>query len=112
MDNNDPRYAWLQAIALAAFAAFAGALGYVMRTMDAHLPVTFWPTFVQGLAAGFVGLLVMMICQSVGLSWQWMAVSVGVSGWLGATASIQVIQQLVWKKLGLNRRPDDGNSEQ
>jgi hypothetical protein len=108
-ENQDPRWlSWLQAAMFTAFAAFAGGLGYVMRTMDAQQPVTVWRTLVQGMAAGFVGLLVMWICQSAGLSWQWMAVSVGVSGWLGAEATIQVIQKLVWNKLGLNRSSDDG----
>lgn len=111
MDHNDPRWSWFQGAALALFAAVAGVLGHVMRKMDAGEPVTFWPTFIQGVSAGFVGLLVMWICQGAGLSQQWTAVTVGVSGWLGASATIQVIQRIAWGKLGLNRRPDDGNPQ-
>lgn len=107
MGPEDPNHGWLQAVAFAAFATLAGVLGRVVRTLDSHQPVQFWPTCVQGLASGFVGLLVMWLCQIAGLSLQWTAVTVGISGWLGAEASIQVIQRVVWKQLGLNRSKDN-----
>lgn len=107
MGPEDPNQGWLQGLAFAAFATLAGVLGRVARDMDARKPVQFWPTCVQGLASGFVGLLAMWLCQIAGLSLQWTAVTVGVSGWLGAEASIQVIQRIVWKQLGLNRSRDN-----
>ncbi|SEO76576.1 LydA holin phage, holin superfamily III [Luteibacter sp. UNC138MFCol5.1] len=109
MGPEDPNQGWLQGVAFAAFAMLAGVLGRVVRDMNENHPVKFWPTCVQGLASGFVGLLVMWLCQIAGLSLQWTAVTVGVSGWLGAEASIQVIQRLVWKQLGLNRSRDNDN---
>lgn len=93
----------------ASFASFAGFLGYLLRTLDAGAHVSWGRAVLEAVSAGMVGLLVMWICQSAGLSQQWTAVSVGVSGWLGANASIQVLQRLVWSKLGLNR--SQGNDD-
>jgi hypothetical protein len=93
---------WFGTICYASFAAFAGGLGYVLRSMEANQPVSLTRIVVEALAAGLVGLLAMWICQAVHLSMQWTAVTVGVCGWLGANASIQVLQRIVWKKLGLS----------
>jgi uncharacterized membrane protein len=108
----DPHEAlwWWQAArgaAYAAFAAIAGFLGYLLRTLDAGNHVSWGRAVLEALSAGMVGLLVMWICQSLHLTQEWTAVSVGVSGWLGANASIQVLQRLVWSKLGLNRSHDN-----
>lgn len=100
---------WLQAFVYAAFAAFAGLLGYILRSMDAGLKVTYPRAFVEALSAGVVGLIAMWICQASGLSMQWTGVTVAVSGWLGANASIQVLQRLVWRKLGIS--PKDVDNE-
>lgn len=104
----DPHEAlwWWQALRGAAYAIFAfiaGFLGYLLRTLDAGAHVSWARALLESFSAALVGLLVMWICQSAGLSQQWTAVSVGVSGWLGANASIQVLQRLVWSKLGLTR---------
>lgn len=106
---------WLQTVLYAAFASFAGGLGYILRTMEAGAAPTLTRTCVEALAAGLVGLLAMWICQAMNISPQWTAITVGVSGWLGANATIQVLQRLVWKKLGLDnsfleyRRHDDSD---
>ncbi|HEU4376298.1 MAG TPA: phage holin family protein [Telluria sp.] len=104
----DPHEAlwWWQAVrgaAYATFASVAGLLGYLLRTLDAGSQVSWGRAVLESLSAGMVGMFVMWICQSANLSQQWTAVSVGVSGWLGANASIQVLQRLVWNKLGLTR---------
>lgn len=110
IEQPPPNYGWLQACFYFLFAAVAGALGYVLRTMDAGAKVSYPRAVVEALSAGLVGLLAMWICQSFGLSQQWMAVTVGISGWLGATASIQVLQRVVWNKLGLTPgRQDDAD---
>lgn len=95
---------WLGLVVLA---AVGGVLSKLMTTMKAGAPVLFWPTFVQGMSSGFVGLLLMWLCESAHLSFQWTAVTVGVGGWLGAEASIQLIQRLVYSKVGLNNRSQD-----
>jgi hypothetical protein len=97
----------MRGAAYAAFATVAGFLGYLLRTMDAGAHVSWGRAVLEAVSAGVVGLLVMWICQAMHLTQQWTAVSVGVSGWLGANASIQVLQRLVWSKLGLNRSQDN-----
>lgn len=111
IEGGGPGAGWLQAAAYSFFAAVAGVLGYVMRTMDAGARLSGWRALVEGSSAGFVGLLAMWLCQAAGLSQQWTAVTVGVCGWLGASASIVMLQRLVWSKLGLTRRRDDESAE-
>lgn len=93
---------WVKAILYAMLAVFGGFLGHVMRSIDKAEPISYGRAWVEGLAAGFVGLLVMLMCSAVGLSDQWTGVIVGVSGWLGANASIRMLEKLVFKKLGLD----------
>jgi hypothetical protein len=100
----DQSLSLLQALRGACYAAFAfvaGGLGYILRNLDAGTNISYVRAFIEALSSALVGLLTMWICESLGLSQQWTAVSVGVAGWLGANASIQVLQRLVWNKLGL-----------
>ena len=109
LEPSDNAWAALRAVGYALFAALAGALGYILRSMDSGVPITYARTFVEALSAGFVGVIAMWLCQASSLSPQWTGITVAVSGWLGANASIQVLQRLVWNKLGLN--PKDDNHE-
>lgn len=92
---------WVKAILYAALATFGGFLGHVMRALDKPTPIIYGRACVEGLAAGFVGLLVMLMCNATNMSDQWTGVVVGVSGWLGANASIRMLEKLVFKKLGI-----------
>lgn len=89
------------------FAVLCGTLGCVLRLMDAGSNVSTTRVLVEGISAGVVGVLIMWICEAMAVSQPWTAVSVGVGGWMGASASIQVIQRAVWGRLGLNG--DNGN---
>ena len=97
----------LRAGAFSLFAACAGALGYVMRTMDAHEKVNWKRALVEFFASALVGYLSMLICRFMGMSFELTSVTVGICGWLGAAASIQVLQKFVWKNLGLTNRSND-----
>lgn len=101
MDENSIVTWWLRAIAYTAFASLGGALGHLMRTFD---KTTFsWARCtLESLAAGFVGLLMLLVCQAMNLSEQWTGVIVGVSGWLGANATIRMLETIVRKRLGLD----------
>lgn len=92
------------------FAALGGLLGCVLRAMDAGVKVSVWRAVIEAISAGFVGVLVMLICQATHLSPQWTGVMVGVCGWLGATASIRLLEQVVRRKLGViepGSKPND-----
>lgn len=93
---------WVKAILYAVLATFGGFLGYVMRALDKSTPISYGRAYVEGLAAGFVGLLVMLMCDVMNMPDQWTGVIVGVSGWLGANASIRMLEKLVFKKLGIH----------
>lgn len=93
---------WVKAILYATLATFGGFLGHIMRALDKSTPISYGRACVEGLAAGFVGLLVMLVCNAMSLSDQWTGVIVGVSGWLGANASIRMLEKMVFKKLGIN----------
>jgi hypothetical protein len=101
--------AWLRTLGFMLFSATAGALGYMMRTMDSGQKIGKIRLLIEFLSSGMVGLFAMWICRIKGVSFEITAISVGVSGWLGASASIQVIQRFVWRNLKLNRSQDDAS---
>lgn len=94
------------------FAAIAGALGYTMRTMDAHEKVSAWRMLLEFCASGFVGFLVMLLCRSRGISLEMTAVCVGISGWLGASVSIKLLEKAVERILQINRSEEHDDSKQ
>jgi len=93
---------WVKTALYAALAAFGGFMGHIMRSLDKPTPVSYRRAAVEGMAAGFVGLLVMLMCSAMNLSEQWTGVIVGVSGWLGANASIRILEKRIFKQLGLS----------
>jgi hypothetical protein len=95
-------FSFLQMLFFPLFASAGGLLGYVLRMMDAGNRVSLWRAVVEALAAGFVGILVMLLCQAMQLSAQWTGVMVGVCGWLGATVSIRMLERVVRGKLGVS----------
>lgn len=107
IDPSENWMIWARGACYALFASIAGGLGYVFRNMDAGAPVSFGRAMVEMCGAGVVGLFAMWICQAMALNQQWTAVTVGMCGWLGATASIQVLQRFIWQKLGIDRSRDD-----
>lgn len=104
MIQEDPSLLWwLKAFAYSAFASLGGFIGHLMRAVDKREKISWARAVLEGVAAGFVGLLVLMLCQAMQLSEQWTGVIVGVSGWLGANASIRMLETLVFKKLGITK---------
>lgn len=84
----------------ALLAIFGGVMGYVVRTLDQNLPVKPWRVVIEGAAAGFVGILVTLLCNSLNLSPQITGVTVGVFGWLGASSTIRVLEKIVIPRIG------------
>jgi len=94
---------WLRMASYAVFASVGGMLGYTMRMLEHGNPIKLPMAMMEGLASGFVGLLVYMLCESLHLSAQWTGVIVGVSGWLGANATLRILEIVVYRKLGINK---------
>lgn len=93
---------WLDNLGLTFFAAFAGLLGYLMRNANNRRKVTWQRCVLETGASGFIGFLTVMLCRASSISFEWMGFMAGVLGWLGATASIQLFERVVRRKLGLN----------
>lgn len=79
-------------------------MGHLMRTIDSRQKIKWSLVALKGGAAGFVGVLMLLVCQAMDLSEQWTGVIVGVSGWLGANATICMLESLVLKKLGIEKQ--------
>jgi hypothetical protein len=94
---------WLEALLYAALAALGGLLGHIMRAIDKQEKINVARAIIEAMAAGFVGLLMMLACNAMALPSQWTGVIVGVCGWLGANATIRILEELVYKKLGLKK---------
>lgn len=82
-------------------------MGYLLRTINSRQKIKWSRAALEGGAAGFVGLLMLFVCQAMGLSEQWTGVIVGVSGWLGANVTIRMLESIVLKKLGIEKQPSD-----
>lgn len=97
---------WVRGLLYGALATIGGVLGHIMRAVNTTTSITWGRAILEGLAAGFVGLLVMLMCSAASMSDQWTGVIVGVSGWLGANASIRMLEKRVFKQLGLDAPQD------
>ncbi len=101
---------WFKATTYAAFASVGGTLGHLLRISQRDGTVVLWKTLLEGFSAGFVGLLVFFVCQANNLNEQWTGVIVGVCGWLGASATIAMLERLVRKRLGIEEDKGNGTS--
>lgn len=110
MSFEDPRVVWwLNALAYAAFASFGGFMGHLLRTVEGGNPIKWGRATLEAGSAGFVGMLVLLMCQAFVLSEQWTGVIVGVSGWLGASVTIRMIEVVIRKRLGIERAKWEDN---
>lgn len=98
---------WIKAAAYATFAALGGMLGHFVRSIHKNEKISWSRSFVEAFAAGFVGIIVLFMCQAMQLSEQWTGVIVGVAGWLGASATIAMLESVVRKKLGIDEASRD-----
>lgn len=96
----------LKAFAYAAFAAFGGTVSYLLKSIDSQVKISWGRAAIQAASAGFVGVLVLLGCQAGNVGEQWTGLIVGVSGWLGADATIKILEAMVRRKLGIDGGPD------
>jgi len=107
----DPQIDWLKYVAYTLLASIGGALGFIMRTIDARLTINWWMVLLNGVAAGFVGFITLLICMASNLSPLWTGVIVGILGWMGANASMGLLSKIAFNKLGLNPEPKRERAE-
>lgn len=99
---------WLKYMMYSVLAAFGGFMGAVLRAQHEDRKFSWKRVLVEAVASGFIGLLVMLVCNEMNFSERWTGVIVGVFGWLGANASIVMLEKLVYGKLGLTKTPLPG----
>jgi len=91
----------VQNLALALLAGFAGLLGYTMRTLDAKSRPSVLRGVVEAMSSAMIGFIVIMICRAFNLEFYWTGAMCGFMGWMGAPASIRMLEKLVRNKLGV-----------
>lgn len=92
---------WLTSAGYSLLAAVGGLLGYAMREHDAGRRLSPLRAVIEATGSGFVGFLVMLLCRAIGLDPLWSGFIVGIFGWLGASASIRVLERFAHERLGL-----------
>lgn len=88
-------------IAYVLLAMIAGLLGHLMRVVERGGKIKWLVACLEACASGFVGYLAILMCKAMGLSYEWTGVIVGLLGWLGASASVKIIEKVVRRRLGI-----------
>ena len=94
---------WLVATFYSAFAAMGGLLGHLMRAVDKGDELNLTRAALETFGAAFVGSLVTLACMAAELNPLWSGTVVGVAGWLGASASIRVLEIVIYKWLKISK---------
>ncbi|WP_081232276.1 phage holin family protein [Pseudomonas chlororaphis] len=82
-----------------AIAALGGMLGHMMRRRGVQEPIKVGETLLQGVGAAFAGYLVLLACRSSGINPDVTGVIIGLCGWLGADATLVLLQDYIYKKI-------------
>lgn len=92
---------WLKA-SYVLLAWFGGGIGYVMRQLEANEVISWGRALAEAFASMFSGVLVYLFCLEINLSAGWTGIIVGVCGWLGANATIRLLEKITIKKVGVS----------
>lgn len=96
-----PDEKWFETLVFTGLASFAGLMGYLMRNANDRRIITWERSILETLASGFVGFLTVLLCRAMHVPYEWTGFIAGVLGWLGATATMQLFERIVRKKLGI-----------
>lgn len=83
------------ALLLVLLAAVGGLLGSMIRMLDSNESIQWGVISVETLASAFSGVIVMLLCQTLGLSTQMTGVVVGVCGWFGGRTTMLWLEKRV-----------------
>lgn len=97
--DADTRW-WIKVWAYLVLAVIGGVLGYLMRALEKGDKPSLLRSILEGTAAGFAGLIILLLCRVSGIGEEMTGVIVGIGGWLGASATIRKLEPLVFKNLG------------
>lgn len=100
--NGPEDKSWLiQCIAAVLLAAAGGPLGYLTRATDNGETVSKKALLVQTLSAAFTGCIVLLICLHFEFDMIVSGIMCGVSGWMGAMATLGLVTRQIKSKLGI-----------
>ncbi|MBK5416163.1 phage holin family protein [Pseudomonas sp. TH31] len=86
-----------------AIAAVGGVLGHMMRRLGTNQRIRIGETILQGVGAAFAGYLVLLGCRSIYAPPEISGVAIGLCGWLGADATLMLLQSYIYKKLNIGK---------
>lgn len=96
----------LEGVGLTLLGGIAGFLAYAVQTQD-HGDTFLWrKALTQFGSSAFVGYLVYSLCLALGVDGLWLGPTVGVFGWLGAVATIQIAKRFIFDRIGLTIEDD------
>lgn len=87
---------------LTVLAGLGGLLAYAVKTQEKAEPFLWRKALVQFASSAFVGYLIYGVCLHLGVDGLLLGPICGVFGWLGATATFQVIKRFAFDKLGIS----------
>ncbi|WP_223521509.1 phage holin family protein [Pseudomonas sp. GL-B-19] len=101
MNDDDPFSGFFSSWAYVVIAATGGVIGHMMRKLGARQTIKLGETALQGVGAAFAGYLVLLGCRSAGVTPEVSGVIIGLCGWLGADATLVLLQSYIYKKLNI-----------
>lgn len=98
---------WVKLFSYIFLSVIGGVLGYIMRSLDSGQKPSLSRSLVEGTAAGFAGVLIILLCRVAGIGEEMTGVIVGIGGWLGASATIRKLEPFVFRKIGGSNGPSN-----
>ncbi|WPJ68556.1 hypothetical protein OMDBNIEC_00070 [Salmonella phage STP-SP5] len=111
MFNSGSNDHWAVLAAFALISLVGGALGYVMRTIDAGKKVRAGVAFLEGLSAAFFGVIMYAIYREFEIS-LWFAFGLaGLFAWAGSRATLKALKGLLASRTGIKLDSEDCKHE-
>lgn len=83
------------------FAMFCGFAGYLNRQITGKQKIRLIEALIRSLGSGVAGMLVMMLCIALQVEIAWVGFIVGTAGWMGADATMILLEKIVHRKMNL-----------